>query len=143
MTGIERLIPTNQLKTTLLVSLKNQRHQLFFQYDREFDALMLQIVSPEVETVVHYIDDHVALLYRADDLEIVGLQMEDFERSFVPNHVNVQKVWRLSETRTKLENVADMILAVERQKTMVAREVAKAAEPLVGEPAGELAASIA
>src|ERR1700730_1814722 len=107
---------------------------------------MFQVVSLETETVVHYVDDHVALLYRADDLEIVGLQVEDFQHSFVPSHANVQRVWRLSDTGAKLENVGDMILVVEafeRKKMTVAREVAKAAEPLVGEPAIELAAAIA
>lgn len=144
MAGIEHLTSTGELKTTLLTNLaRNKTPSLFVYYDREFDALTLQVVSPGIETVVHYVDDHVAILYQAADLEIVGLQVEDFERSFLPEHVNVQRVWRWSDSGITLEDVGDLILAVERKKRNVAVEVAKATETLIGEPAAELAAAIA
>ena len=72
---------------------ESKPHTLYFQYDKEADILILQFVPREVKTVVHYVDDHVALLYQAQDLEIVGLQVEAFERSFLPNHEEVRRLW--------------------------------------------------
>ncbi len=144
MAEIKPLISTSELKTTLLASLIRQgQRPLFVHYDSEFDALMLLVVPPETETVVHYVDDHIALLYQPDTLEIVGMQVEDFEHSFLPAHENVQRVWRLSDTGNELENVGDMILAVERMKPEVAREVVKAAEDLLGKPGQELVKALA
>lgn len=140
MDEIKPLISNTDLKTTLLERLAADKStQVFVKYDDVFDALMLLVVSPEHETVVHYVDDHVALLYLPDSLEIVGLQVEDFEHSFVPQHEAVSRVWRLSASGIQLNNVGELILAVEKMKPAVAREVAKAAEDIVGEPATELA----
>lgn len=144
MDEIKQLVSTADLKTTLLSKLaaEKSRHT-YVKYDDVFDALMLLVVSPEHETVVHYVDDHVALLYLPDSLEIVGLQIEDFEYSFVPEHEAVSKVWRLSTSGVKLESLGDMILAVEKAKPEVAREVVKATESVLGEPAAEFAALLA
>ncbi len=144
MDEIKRLVSTEDLRTTLLVRLAKEHHQsLFVKYDSASDTLIVLLVSPELETVVHYVDDHVALLYLPDTFEIVGLQVEDFEYSFVPQHEAVSRLWRLSDTGIKLDNFGDMILAVEKIKPAVAREVLKAAEAIVGEPAAELAALLA
>ncbi len=144
MAGIRRLITTNELKTKLLEQLAKSRPQpLFVHYDKEFDALILQVIPPDIETVVHYVDDHVALLYRAADLEVVGLQVEDFERSFLPSHEAVRRVWKLSDTCDDLDNFGDMVLVVERMKPTVAREVVKATKAMLGEPGVELAAALA
>jgi hypothetical protein len=144
MAGIERLVPTSELKTGYLAKLaKSKSQSLFVSYDKEFDALTLQVVPPEVETVVHYVDDNVALLYRPADLEVVGLQVESFERSFLPRHESVRKVWKLSDACADLDDFGDVILIVERLKSKVAQEVAKAAEDVLGEPGAELVAALA
>jgi hypothetical protein len=144
MDETKHLVSTENLRTTLIEQLaKEGRQSLFVKYDSAFDALIVLVVSPELETVVHYVDDHVALLYLPDTLEIVGLQVEDFEYSFVPQHEALSRLWRLSDTGIKLDNFGDMILAVEKIRPAVAREVVKATEAIVGEPAVELAALLA
>jgi hypothetical protein len=143
MAGIEHLIATSQLKTNILGQLaKEQRHRLFINYDREFDALMLLFVSPEIETVVHYVDDHVGLLYEADTLEIVGMQVEAFEHSFLSAHENVRRIWRLRDVGVTVEDFGDIVFAFERIKPKLARELVKAAEDVLGEPGAELAAAL-
>lgn len=138
MNEIERLISTEELKTNLLVQFAETKPHLFFYYDDLVDELLLSLVSPEKETVVHYIDDHVALLYESDTLEVVGLQVEDFESSFVPRYSAVEKVWRLSDCVELGEgNVWDLNLAVQKMQPIVAREVVKASETLLGEKAVE------
>jgi hypothetical protein len=148
MAGIERLVPTSELKTTRLGEARNrERHHLYsVRYHNTFDALIILFVSPENETVVHYIDDHVGLIYESETLEIVGLQVEAFEHSFLPSHPGVERVWRLSEAGIKLENFGDLTLAVERMKPDVAREVIEASKPALsrlGQHGKELAAALA
>jgi len=142
MARIKRLVSTDKLKTTRWKKMAEgkQRPQWFSHYDDEFDALLLLIVPPTVETVVHYIDDHVALVYEHKSREVVGLQIEDFEHSFLPQHAAVERVWRLSDAGVKLEDFGDLTLAVktlerlrDRLEHDVAREVVEASVPLVSE----------
>lgn len=143
MAEIKRLVPTKKLKTTLLKTFRpGEQHLVFVKYDPVFDALMILLVPPETETVVHYIDEHVGLLYTPDNLEIVGIQVEAFEHSFLASHDTVRKVWRLSDSCNELEDVGDMILAVEKAKPKVAREVAKATENVLGQAGKEFAKAI-
>lgn len=137
MAGFERLMPTSELKTNALKAFRpGPYNPLFFKYDPVFDALKIQIVPPETKTIVHYVDDYVGLLYTPDDLEIVGLQVEAFEHGFLPSHDAVRRVWRLSDS-CELEDFGDMILAVERAKPEVAREVVKATKDTLDEPISE------
>jgi hypothetical protein len=96
MAGIKRLIETGELKTNRLRAATST----YSDYDEDFDALILLVVPPDTETVVHYLDDepHVALLYEPDSLEIVGVQIEDFELSFIPWLEASKREWKLSET---------------------------------------------
>jgi hypothetical protein len=134
MAGIEPLVSLKQLKTKYLKQFSSELHPIVVKYDPDFDALMILLASPEVETVVHYLDEHVGLIYRADSYEIVGLQVEDFEHSFLPQHDALRKVWRLSDACEELEDMGDLILAVEQRKPEVAREVARATERTLGKP---------
>ena|SRR5258708_4493074 len=144
MAGIERLVPTDQLRTSLLVKLASEgRHPLFLDYDKNFDALRFLVVPLDVPTVVHYVDRYVALLYQPDDFEIVGLQVENFVRSFLPNHAAVQRLWKLSDTGTIIKDFGEMVIIVEEIKPQVARAVVKATEDLLGEPGADLAAILA
>src|SRR5258707_1936385 len=82
--ALERLVKTSDLKTGFLAAAAKSKHRsIHIDYDKRFDALMLLLVPPETETIVHYVDDHVALLYRSENLEIVGIQVEEFERGFL------------------------------------------------------------
>jgi hypothetical protein len=125
MADIQRLVNIDQLKTTHLLQAKAGQLSHYFHYDDVFDAVTILTVPPETETVVHYVDDQVALLYMPDTLEIVGLQIEDFEHSFLPRHDRVRRVWRLSDaTDFNLENVGDIVFAAEGKSREVTREIA-------------------
>lgn len=130
MAMIESLLHTNELKTDLFNKLPQSRGltDISIRYYHEFDALIMLIVPFDVETVVHYVDEHVALLYIADTYEIVGIQIEDWEHSFLPAHDNVKRVWKLSDSVDKdtIENLFELSLTVEKRKTHLAREVVRA-----------------
>ena len=124
---------TNELKVNLLrSSLKeNVIPILSFDYDAEFDALTLRFIQNTPDVIVHYIDNHVGLLYQPDSKEIVGVQIEDFAHSFLPNHDAIRKVWNLNSTDSRIENVGDLQIIFERKKPQVAREVFKLTENLL------------
>ncbi len=141
---MKHLVSIKELKTTLLKSFTQEsRTPVFVDYDKDFDALFLRIVPLDKETVAHYVDEHVALLYEADSYEIVGLQIENFELSFVPKHDAVRRVWKLSESGIALTDLGDMIFEIETRKPEVAREVVKATQDVLGEPGPELVAAFA
>ncbi|NOH01168.1 MAG: hypothetical protein HND47_03925 [Chloroflexi bacterium] len=136
MDAVKKLVSTNSLKTTLLSAMvKRKKSPLFFHYDDEMDVFMLLLADPNTETVVHYVDEHVAILYIPDSHEIVGLQIEDFVNQFMPKYNSLQRAWKLSDAGIRRDNLWDLTLAVEKQKITVALEVLKATEPLIGQPA--------
>lgn len=140
MATIERLITTSQLQTNLLKELaKERKHQGFIDYDKDLDLLMVMVVHPDKEIVVHYIDgeDHVALLYQADTFEVVGLQIEDFETGFIPKYAAVENIWRLSD-RIKFNNLWDLTLEIKQIQPRMVREIARVSIPIIGEPAERL-----
>jgi hypothetical protein len=143
MAGIEPLISMEQLKMTLLANARANKQRLVVHYDNVSDTLILQIVPLDVETAVHYVDEQVALICQVEDLEIVGVQVEDFEQSFLPKHDNVLRVWRLGASDESLKDYGDMVLTASRMKPKIAREVVKSTEPLLGKPGKELAEAIA
>ncbi len=136
MDAIKRLVPTQALKTSLLSKMvERKRSPFFFHYDEETDVFMLLLAGPDTETVVHYVDENVAILYIHDNYEIIGLQIEDFVNKFMPKFNSLQKAWKLSDVGIRNDNLWDLTLAVEERKVTVALEVIKAAEPLIGQPA--------
>ena len=130
---LQKLVSTSSLKTGKLRKLEKDPHaHLSLRYDKIVDSLIILFVSPETETIAHFLDRHVALLYEARSKEIVGLQVENFQNGFLPLHSSVQKVWRLSEALKgqKLENLGEMILRIEEMKPRVVEEVVRASPSL-------------
>ena len=123
MASVERLVETRDLKTSRLLSMLDREQLTFLRYNSKSDMLLLMIVPPNVETVVHYIDDHLALLYEPDNLEVVGFQVEAFQHSFVAQHASLNRAWRLSDSGAQLEDLEDLILVFERKKRDMAQEL--------------------
>lgn len=120
MAALGRLVPTKNLKTTFWSQHSIQRtdpEDLY--YNKDLDALSLRIVSRKVETVVHYIDEHVALLYRPSDLEIVGIRIEDFENGFLPKYAELQKIWRLSDNCKDIEDFGDLLITTQKKESQI------------------------
>ena len=53
-----------------------------FYYNEQVDSFTLLIVSQKIKKIVHYIDEHVALLYDPETKEIVGVRIESFKREW-------------------------------------------------------------
>lgn len=94
MEVLESLVDISELNMNVLRSAKSHKI-VYFHYDDVFDAFTLMLVPPDEKTVVHYLDDHVGLLYKPETMEVVGFQIEAFEHNFIPEHENVGKVWTM------------------------------------------------
>ncbi len=134
MAGIKRLKRTNDLKFSLLQKMaEGNQHVINMHYDQLSDALLFLFVTRDTPIIVHYIDEHIALLYEPGTNEVVGIQVEDFQSSFVNEYVNVQKAWQLSKScrELKIEDLGDISMVFEQQKPVVAREVALVTERIL------------
>lgn len=143
MADFQRLVETSELKTNRLSKLAAGEviGVQSMSYDKDFDALILLAFEPASALVAHYVDEHVALLYEEDSLEIAGLQVENFQLSFLPKHADLNNTWLLSDVLGhQFDNLGEMIIAVERQRPKVAREVIRAVGNLPQELAVVLAA---
>ena len=127
MAEIERLVETSELKFDQFIRLIDEGFQsahLF--YDTEFDALMVLFVPPEIETVVHYTSDkNIAYLYRPDTMEVVGIQVEAFRKSFVPKHAALRAQWELAERTKPVSDYGDVLNMYFERKPTITREIAR------------------
>jgi hypothetical protein len=102
------------------------------QYDEYVDMLVVYVVPPGLaDTVVHYVDEFVGLIFTPENMEVVGFQVEAFKRGFLPTHASVSKSWKLSESGIKLgedPELVDLMMFVEQRKVDVVRAVAKSVD---------------
>jgi len=130
--AIKRLVKTNELKFNSIRNMvEEHRRSLYLRYDKQIDTLFILWVSPGTGTIVHFIDNHVALLYKPNNKEVVGVQIEDFEYSFIKEYVEVQKAWRLSDACKEVDDLGDLSIVFEKQKTQAAEEVGTIADHLL------------
>jgi len=137
MAEIPRLVETRELKMTQLKEVMEDGNPvIFFRYDDAIDALMMLFIEPTTETVVHYLDDFVGLLYRPETKEVVGIQVENFERKFIHAHATIENVWRLSDCETEMKDFGDIVLCFERIKPVVVKEVTRITKSLLHDQVG-------
>ena len=136
MDKIKQLVKTSQLKTNYLSNY--HQNKIFFHYDDLSDTFMLLFISPDTETIVHYLDKYVAILYTPEDYEIVGLQVDYFQSDFIPMYEDLQR-----EFVVKNENFWDLTLSVESQKVSIALEIIKAKHNVIGKSADKFKKALA
>ncbi|HOJ02294.1 MAG TPA: hypothetical protein PLL88_11835 [Anaerolineaceae bacterium] len=141
MDKIKQLVQTSQLKTNYLSNCHQSK--IFFHYDDLSDTFMLLFVPPDKETIVHYLDKYVAILYTPNDYEIVGLQVDYFQSDFIPMYEDLQREWCLSDFVVKDESFWDLTLSVESKKISIALGIIKAKQEVIGKPAEEFEKTLA
>ncbi len=120
------LFPTNKLKTRLL---KENPRGRYVYYDQENDTLLIQVIPPQNEIIIHFLDDeNVALLYEAKSKEIVGIQVEEFQKSFIPKHAGLKDFWTMS---LQIKDVGELLVAGETNRAKIAEEVVKASKSVI------------
>jgi len=136
MARLKRLVETSQLNTNLWKERAGKKEfKSYIKYNEIVDSLSLLIVPPTKRKIVHYIDDHVALYYDPESMEVIGVRVEAFERSFLPKYAELKKAWCLSDTGKQLRDYHDLLIAVEYHRPQIAIEITKIAGGLL-EPKG-------
>ena len=126
MADIERLIDTRELRTSLWTeTVEEDGSKTSIYYNNRVDSLTLLIVPRNTPKRVHYIDEHVALLYLPDNKEVIGLRVEAFRRSFLPKYAELQKAWSLRDTGVELRDFGDLTIAIRRKEPLVAQEISR------------------
>lgn len=115
MASLGPLKDTKDLKMFLMHDLFAGRvRPTLVDYDSPTDSLMILAADPNTSTVVHFIDDQIALLFDAENDSVVGIRVDGFEKKFLKHHRNVRRVW------------------AEKSELFVAREIVKVAEDVLG-----------
>jgi len=146
MADLEALKSVEDLKWEYLFDQFKPTPRPMMHYDDLADMLMILFGSPTQETVVFYVDNYVGLLVDPETMNVVGFQVEAVQRSFLPAHPAVSRIWRLSESGFPLKEIkdyGDLILNFERNNKVITREVIRTTEGALGEPAIELVAALA
>lgn len=127
---VKRLFETKKLKTRILEEIAQKKRVGYIRYDAEVDTMTLLFVSPDKETVVHYLEGNIALLYLPDTRDIVGFQIEAFEKSYLPEHSGVERVWNFKEA-TGISDFGEMIIKIEKIQPIITQEIFKASGSLL------------
>jgi hypothetical protein len=138
--ALKSFISPKDLKTTFISKNVGPCPLSFsFSYDNLADELMISFISPDKETVVHYLDDHIGLLLESETNEIVGFQIDAFNSSFLPKYASLQKIWRLKDCKEfERENVGELSLAVHERQVKITQEIIHVCEPKLGKQAKPL-----
>ena len=113
---LEPLMSANQLKITFLKSLLHAgKPYISVSYDDDFDAVRLMWDKTK-DIIVHYLNnDHVAVLYRSADNEIIGFQLEDFQYSFMPAHSELEGLYRITLPDPTVEDIGILVTAITKE----------------------------
>jgi len=128
---IEKPVDTHSLKMNLWKEAARKNAAPYFYANRRIDVVMVMVVDPRTPKVVHFVDDHVALLYQEDSREVVGFRIEGFEKGFLPKYASLQKVWKLSDISKELATVGDLRITARQRETQMAAALTKVARPIL------------
>lgn len=131
MDELKSLLDPSQLKTNLL-----QQRPVFIDYDERADIFRIFFDNPRQRNVVHYLDDYVGVLFSPESMDIIGIQVEFFNRTFVNRHQSIRKSWKLSENckEHQLQNVGDMMIVARKMQEPIAKEITSITENLLFNP---------
>src|SRR5436190_21455806 len=92
MADIVPLVKTEELNWSKLKQIWDQHlDPKYINLDEELDELVLLYIEPGIQTFVHYVEGDVALVCTANELDVVGFQIEGFRRSFLRKHRDVTR----------------------------------------------------
>ena len=67
--------------------------KIWVRYDSESDSIVIYFTGVPQPAISVYTDDDLYVMVDPKTHNVVGLHVENWERSFVPTHVDVQSVW--------------------------------------------------
>jgi hypothetical protein len=93
-------------------------------YDPVFDALFVYIKPAKKETIVQYVTDRLGLIYEYKTKEVIGVQIDAFNKKFLKEYPKLRKAWEFEDCG----DFASASREIEERKPIIAREVVQVAE---------------
>lgn len=132
---IQKLVDTHSLKMNVWKEAVQRRAVPHFYANPRLDVVMVMVVDPRTPKITHFVDENVALLYLEETREVVGFRIEGFEKSFLPQYADLQRVWRLSDTSKEL---GDLLITARVQEIKMANALTKVARPILAKAGMEV-----
>lgn len=102
MEQLASLINTKDLKVNYWSENLQNKNRPETKFNKEMDSFSVLFRQGKERVLVHYVDHYVSVLFRASDLEVVGLRIESFNKFFT-TLVEKKMTWKLSETGLDLQ----------------------------------------
>ena len=85
-------------------------------YDRDLDTLFIYWKTKPDLAVCRYLEDGVYALYDPGTLQVIGFQIEEFERLFIVRYEDIGEAWRKTplfwRTRTRKELIQALLKTI-------------------------------
>lgn len=107
------------LKTNVWSENIDQKTNPEVSYDKRNDTFTMIFTPCEGRILVHYVDYYVGLLFRYEDKEIIGIQIDTFARGFFPIHAKENKGWCLSGTGVQMKNKDFVLFCKTKNKEVI------------------------
>lgn len=108
MVEVEPLVDPKSLNYENLKILKKLIPSAEVDFDEFADILRIYLLPGCSETVVHYLDENMGLLYDPNTLMVVGFHIEGFTCSFLKKNPSIAKSWTNTKQSTTSKNIFEM-----------------------------------
>ncbi len=91
MAEIKPLIDREEIKTNIMgKSFSDLPHEFYAVYDEINDEFIIKVIEPERFVSTYHITDNIAVLVDPESLEVVGVQLFNFQKEYVPNTAQLE-----------------------------------------------------
>jgi hypothetical protein len=131
MDTMKQLVTNSSLKTNLLTQyIADKQKPRFVDYDEEMDNLyILFVVDPSIPVVLHPMNDSLSVVFDPENLEVVGLEINEFTKEFISRNTSFKKAWQSPKC---YDSYGEFVQAIQRQKPQLAYEAALVAKAALG-----------
>lgn len=119
MVGKTELVDIKSLKTNIWSESIEKNADLDVSYDKQNDTFTMIFTPCQGRILIRYVDYYVGLLFRYEDKEIIGIQIDTFTKGFFPSYAKENKSWCLSDTGIKTKNNDFILFCKIKNKQMV------------------------
>lgn len=132
-TTLKKIVDTKMLKLHLVDKFVNQELGDLpqFEYDPDFDAFFFFFTGDRKRYIVQPVTSWISFLFDPKTLEVFGMQITGFEKSFLDEFPELKEVWRVSgKEKLHQKNKDDILQVFQDKKPQIAQEVRQITELL-------------
>jgi hypothetical protein len=126
MATIKNLVEISDLKNRIFKEyIDNKRPATYINYNPDIDTFFIWFVERDcVETSIFFVNDTLGLIVEDENLEIVGLQVESFQKRFIKKYPELQTRWNTAPDRN-ISTIGDLYISVNESKPKTEKAINK------------------